>query len=307
MKNINKYMLAASIALATSLSAAALPSNPDNVTEPVDTVLCVKNADCVIITENANGVSVDVKGIEKDSDFQTSYTLPYDKNSIIKSHQSFAMPFSLRVNQCNDLVAMINGLHFGFTGAVDGPDAMNTQMGKSFEIGIDNIIMYAHKFGASKRNAISVGMGVNWRNYRMTGENRFDMVDGRAVVTEYPEGADGKFSRIKVFSLSFPVAYTYISPVKALGKSQLGFKFATFFNWNSHASMLTKYELADGTKVKENYDRIGQHKFSIDFMVAVQVAPAISIYCKYSPYDVLKSSHSSLKFQTISTGISLGF
>lgn len=307
MKKIIKYTLTAAIAAMTATAASAATDTPDTITQPVDTVLSVKNANSVVITENPNGVSVDVKGLENDSDFHTTYTLPYDNNSVIKSRQSFVMPFGLRVNQCDDMVVMLQGLHFGFTGAVNAPAEMNTQMGKSFEIGIDNLILYAHKFGPSGRNMVRVGMGINWRNYRMTGENRFDMADGNAVITGYPEGADGKFSRIKVFSLSFPVAYTYISPVKALGNSHLGFKAAAFFNWNSHASMLTKYELADGTKVKENYDRIGHRKFSIDFMVAVQVAPEISLYFKYSPYDLFKSNTASPKFQTISTGISFGF
>lgn len=307
MKKIIKYTLTAAIAAMTATAASAATDTPDTVTQPVDTVLCVKNANSVIITENTAGVSVDVRGVENDSEFQTSYTLAYDNNSVIKSRQSFAMPFSLKVDRCNDIVGMLQGVHFGFTGAVDAPSQMNTQMGKSFEIGIDNIIFYGHKFGASKRNMLSVGMGVNWRNYRMTGENRFDMDNGNAVIIGYPEDADGKFSRIKVFSLTFPVSYTYYSPVKALGNSYLGFKLSALLNWNSHASMLTVYELADGTKVKENYDRIGQRKFSIDVMLGVQIAPAVSLYFKYSPYDLFKSDTASPKFQTISTGIALGF
>lgn len=305
MKN---YILAASIALmsACGISAATIVDD-DTTTQPVDTVLCVKNANCVVITENPGGVSVDVKGIESDSTFQTSYSLPYEANSVIKSRQSFAMPLGLKVNRCNDMIGSIQGLHFGFTGAVDAPAAMNTQMGKSFEIGIDNLLFYAHRFGPSNRNVVQVGMGINWRNYRMTGENRFDLVDGITVITGYPEDTEGKFSRIKVFSLTFPISYTYYSPVKALGNSHLGFKLAAILNWNSHASMLTQYELADGTKVKENYDRIGQRKFSIDVMLGVQVAPAIGLYFKYSPYDLFKSDTASPKFRTISTGITIGF
>lgn len=48
MKN---YILAASIAFLSTAVSAATAYNDDTV-QPVDTVLCVKNANCVVITEN---------------------------------------------------------------------------------------------------------------------------------------------------------------------------------------------------------------------------------------------------------------
>lgn len=306
---MKKYILAAILAATAVTSAgAASTANPDNHSnEPCDTVLQLKNATKVVITENAGGVNLDVKGMDNDADFQTSCLIPYDKDGIIKTHQTFDMPLSLAFSRMDEMIALISGLHFGFTGAVDAPAAMNTQMGKSFEIGIDNLIFYGFRFPSSHRNMIQVGMGINWRNYRMTGDNRFDMVDGNAVITGYPEDAEGKFSRIKVFSLGFPIAYSYDSPIKALGKSTLGFKLSAILNWNSHASMLTQYVLADGTKVKENHNRIGHRKFTVDLQLNVRVACSVSLYFKYTPFDFFKSDTASPKFHTISTGISLGF
>lgn len=303
---MKKYILTLSLAVVAAVAATASDNKENNIV-PVDTMLSVKNADNVIITESAEGVRVDIKGLESDSEFQNSYVLPYEANTIIKSHQKFTMPFSLVSSRTNNMVGIVQGVHFGFTGAVGAPSEMDTQMGKSFEIGIDNILFYRYQFGVSKRNAVQVGVSVNWRNYRMTGENRFAMNDdGIVSIAGYPEGIDGKFSRIKAFSLSFPVSYAYRSPIKAIGNANLGFKLSAIFNWNSHASMLTKYELADGTKVKENYDRIGHQKFSIDMMLNVQVAPSVSLYFKYSPYDFFKSGNGSPEFQTISTGIAIG-
>lgn len=301
---MKKYILALSAAVFSAAAAAA--STPD-VTEPADTLLYVRNASRVVITESIDGVNVNVKGSGNDDNFQTSCSLPYENDAVIKTHQSFSMPLSLMLSRSHDMIGLFQGLHFGFTGAIDAPSAMDTQMGKSFEIGIDNLIFYGHSFGPSGRNMIQVGMGINWRNYRMTGENRFDMDGDNVVITGYPEDAEGKFSRVKVFSLTFPISYSYSTPVKAIGKSNLGFKVSALLNWNSHASMLTHYQLADGTKVKENYDRIGQRKFSVDIQLGVQVAPAVCLYVKYSPFDLFKSGTASPKFQTISTGVSLGF
>jgi len=302
---MKKYICA--LAAAVISSAAAFAACGNDVSEPVDTVLHVKNASAVVITENASGVSVDVKGLENDEAFHTTCDIPYEKDGVIKTHQSFSMPLSLMLSRSQDVIGMFQGLHFGFTGAVDAPSEMNTQMGKSFEIGIDNLIFYGHQFGPSGRSMIQVGMGINWRNYRMTGDNRFDMSDGNVIITGYPEDTEGNFSRVKVFSLTFPIAYSYRTPVKALGKSHLGFKLAAMLNWNSHASMLTQYLIEDGTKVKENHDRIGHRKFSVDVQLGVQVAPAVCLYVKYTPFDLFKSGTSSPKFHTISTGVSLGF
>lgn len=306
---MKRYFLAAGICLAAMTEMTAAPAaNPlDDNTEATDTVLNIKNVETVVITESANGVRLDAKGIDDDPQFQTTCDIPYDKDAVIKTHQSFKMPICLSIDRMNNMISFISGIHFGFTGATGAPAVMDTQMGKSFEIGIDKLIFYGYRFPESHRNMIVVGMGINWRNYRMTGEHRFDMVDGQAVVTDYPEGTDGKFSRIKEFSLCFPIEYWYRSPLKVIGKSSLAFKVSAILNWNSHASMLTQYNLADGTKVKENYDRIGQRKFTVDLQLGVMVAPSVSLYFKYTPFDFFKDGASTLKFQTISTGISLGF
>lgn len=299
---MKRYILAASFALLTAVAGYSSESN----SEPVDTVLCVNNVSNVVVTESHAGLSVDISGAEADSTYTTTYEVIYDGNAIIKSHQNFSMPFALQASKSDLVIGLVRDLHFGFTGAVDAPAAMDTQMGKSFEIGIGELLFFEHSFGPSRRNAVSLGMGINWRNYRMTGMNRFDMVDGAVAVTGYPDDVEARYSRIKVFSLAFPVSYAYTTPVKAIGKTNLGFKLSGILNYNSHASMLTRYDLADGTKVKENYDRIGQRKFSIDIRLAVHIAPAVNLYFTYSPYNVLKRGCGSLQFNTISTGISIG-
>ena len=302
---MKKYILAAAIAAISATTGMAADGN----TEPNDTVLSVETVYRVVVTESPEGLNVNLKGCGEDSTYTASYSVPYESNTTIKSHQNFATPmglYSARAKGCDDMVCILRDLHAGFTGAVGAPDAMDTQMGKSFELGIGELVAYQHNFGRSSRNAFSVGVGINWRNYRMTGMNRFDMVDDGVVVTDYPDDVVACYSRIKVFSMAFPISYYYNSPVRMLGKSTLAFKLSGILNYNSHASMQTRYDLADGTKVKENYDKIGQHKFSIDVRLSVRIAPGVGLYFTYSPYHVLKSSHGSPQFSTISTGISIG-
>lgn len=298
---MKKYILAAIAAVA---SAACFAQS--QATEPADTILAVKNADKVIITENASGVDVNISGLAGDPDFHTTSHIGYADNGVVKSSQNFAMPLGVISSSESNYIGAPSGLHFGFCGAVDAPDAMNTQMGKSFEVGIDEILFYGRFLDKAHHHYITVGVGVNWRNYRMTGENRFVVNEGNVSVEGYPEGVDGKFSRIKMFSLGFPVMYHYDSPIKGIGNSHLGFQIGAVLNWNSHASMLTQWEQPDGTKVKEKTDRVGQRKFTVDLKFAVRLAPAVGIYFKYCPMDMFKSSTSSPRFQTISTGLIVG-
>lgn len=299
---MKKYILAAAFAI---MSATAVMAADDN-TEPNDTVLNVDTVYRVVVTESPAGLNVELNGTGADSTYTASYNVPYESNTTIKSHQNFTMPFSLRAANSRSSVVLGLNPHFGFTGAVGAPAGMDTQMGKSFEIGLGEIIGFQYCLGAHNQNILSVGMGVNWRNYRMTGMSRFDMDNGAVVVTDYPEDVNARFSRIKVFSLTFPISYSYTTPIKAIGKTNLGFRLSGILNYNSHASMLTRYDLADGTKVKENYDRIGQNKFSIDFRLSVHIADYVNLYFTYSPYNVLKSGNGSPQFNTISTGISFG-
>lgn len=83
---MKKYILA--LAAATLSSAAAFADTANVVAEPADTVLHVKNVNTVVITESASGVSVEVKGTENDEAFQTTCDIPYDKDGVIKTHQS---------------------------------------------------------------------------------------------------------------------------------------------------------------------------------------------------------------------------
>ena len=55
---------------------------------------------------------------------------------------------------------------------------------------------------------VSIGMGFDWRNYRVTNHKMFAK-DGRGIITmqDYPEGVEPKFSRIHTFSLSVPLKY----------------------------------------------------------------------------------------------------
>lgn len=318
MKKI--YMMAALLA---AFSASA--SMPDiliggsfNTSDPVpiDTVLSVANASRVVVTENPSGVKLEIRGTENDSLFQSSYELDYQSNAVVKSTQAFEMPYYKwkQRHQNNIDLLMFNGLHAGFCGTVDSREPVDVAMAKSFELGIDELISFRVNTN-NRQNFFSVGLGINWRNYRMTGRSRFIPVDGGVGVGAYPDDAEGRFSRLKIFSLSFPVTYGFKTRVKMIGRETLNFKIGAILNWNSYGSLRTawrEFDVAESSRetVKTDAEQfskhIGHRKFTVDILAAVQIAPQTGLYVKYSPMSLLEKGKGP-DFQTISTGIYFGF
>ena len=186
-------------------------------------------------------------------------------------------------------------LGIGFVSPTNVSSEMDFPFGSSWEIFFTPLVfeLYMNK---AKGDLISLGVGFDWRNYRMTNDVRFIKYDdGTVGLDRYPEGASPKFSRVKVFSLNFPLLYEH----KFNRKWGLG--IGPVFNWNTYGSIKTRFK-KDGDKHKFVDKNIGQRKFTIDAMFILE-NPIVDLYLKYSPMDVLKDN--VLKFQSLSLGIYL--
>ena len=186
-------------------------------------------------------------------------------------------------------------LGIGLVSPTDVSSGMDFPFGKSWEIFFTPIVfeLYMNK---AKGDLISLGLGFDWRNYRMTNDFRFmKNDDGKVVLGSYPEGASPKFSRVKVFSLNFPLLYEHKF------NRQWGLGIGPVFNWNTYGSIKTRFK-KDGDKQKLVEKQIGQKKFTIDAMFILE-NPIVDLYLKYCPTDVLKDN--DLKFQSMSIGIYL--
>lgn len=292
-----KRLFAAAIA-SIMISGAAMAA------EPADTLLMVKNPSNVTLTENSKGLNVVVKGTPADKDFVTSYTHEYTEGMPVKTHQVFRRPLSFRYHAGWDLNILAGGIALGFTDALGAEGGMSDcQMGKSFEIALPELVMVNYNFG---RNSIGAGFELGWRNYRMTGRNCFALNDeGRVEVVPFGDDADGKYSRLKVFTLGFPIAYHYTSPIKLARRHYLKFGFAVSLNYNTHGSLRTEWTDAEGRDCTFKSNHIGQRKFTTDLTLGVGTA-GIGFYVKYSPMDVLEDG-AGPSFRSLSTGIRIGF
>ncbi|MBR1667305.1 MAG: hypothetical protein IJ693_03380 [Bacteroidaceae bacterium] len=184
---------------------------------------------------------------------------------------------------------------FGFIGGVNQAEGVHLNMGQSFEIELGNILRAQTPVG---RNGVFViGLGIGWRNYRMTNRQMFAKhEDGSISVEPYPEGADPKFSRIKTFGFILPLKYYH----------KVGHGRRTFFAvgpelyYMPHASLKTRYRTEEGKQtLKDN--KLHFNKFSVGIGAEFCVQ-GLGVYYKYNPFNLLDTDYGP-KFSTMTVGL----
>ncbi len=265
-----------------------------------DTTVIVKKPATVTIEKTENRLSVEIIGNEENDDFYYNTTSEaISDNQIITTERitdwDFNIPFRNSKSdkkKYKDCITM-GGFGFGMVNAMNAPDGMNVNMGASYELVIDHLIgmkFYPWQTGT----AFSIGFGMTWRNYRMKGKTRFLKEDGNLILSEYPEGADIKFSRIKVFSLTVPLM------VNQNLSRNIELSVGPVVNFNTHASLKTVYKM-DGKTEKATDNNIHQNPVTIDLMANIQFKE-IGLYFKYSPTNVLNTEFGP-KFTSMSAGL----
>lgn len=260
--------------------------------ERQDTVVSYGNARSLTIQETPEGVAVEVIAGNGDVDLFYNQT-PGDR--LIRSTSRFNR---IRCGCCDRWHLTCGGLNFGFVTTPSVSSSLRPDMGKSLEIGWLNIIGLERKLSRSWN--MSVGVGVDWRNYRSTTGLVFNPDDGHVEISgERPDGY--RFSRIKIFSVQFPMLFTKTFHRVAGATPAVG--FGAIFNCNPHASVKTSWKDEQGKRRSISSDRVAQRKFTIDFYGQVSLG-SFGIYARYSPYRILTGEHAP-DYRSLSAGIIL--
>ena len=266
-----------------------------------DTIIVVNNAKKVTIEKKRNSMFVKVEGSDDNPDYFYSQRMEVDSTAAViieekNADWDFNIPFinkksktkKYRRNLC------VGGFGFGVVNAMDAPEGMDVDMGSSYELSLDHLLRF--NYNILPTTSVSMGFGMTWRNYRMTGSTRFIKEGDKLFLGAYPEGADIKFSRLKVFSLTVPFMIN-----QSLGRKVV-FSVGPVVNFNTHASLKTRYTL-NGEKVKETDNNIHQNRMTIDLMAKLRFN-SLGVYAKYSPSDILNTEFGP-KFRSFSAGITL--
>lgn len=266
-----------------------------------DTTIVVNNAHKVTIEKTQRSLAVKVEGSAENPSYFYSHQMEVDTTaSVITTEKNadwdFTIPFVGKKKKSRKyfITRDITSISIGMVNAVKGSDPLNIDMGASYEVSVDNVVRTFYNLTPS--TSVSIGAGVRWRNYRMTGNTRFVKEGNNLVLDNYPEGADIKFSRLKTFSISVPLMLN-----QAINH-HVAISLGTVINVNTYGSLKTRYTLGD-EKMAEKSKNIHQNRTTVDF-TAILRFKQIGIYAKYSPSNVLNTEFGP-KFNSYSAGISL--
>lgn len=292
------------------LSALIISGVSVSFAQKPDTLLNVVNPSRVVVTEEPKGVSITVKGKPGDSDFISTVKVNYPEESMVKSRQStflkkvggiFGEPLTVNT-RCNcgskwDII--VDGVCLGLTNSTGFNESYGPEWSKSIEIGWLSCL----GVGVFNKNyGFTLGIGFDWRNYKVTTSNKQLTVnaDRGLALIDYPSGSRPKNSRLKVFSLQFPLLYRLSIP-----KTSLKVNIGPIFNFNTYASVKTIFINSEGTKISNFSKDIDQRLFTVDFFGSVSVSNTVGVYVRYSPMKVIDAAH-SLNMRPLTIGIGIG-
>ena len=298
------------IASVIFLSSAYITATAQQSHTPQDTIAVVNECARMVITESPSGVKVTTLSHNDGDEERVLFYQDYERDANVTTHQSTTIfkPFDdniISIGKSNsrgsskrrhswDIVS--NGIAVGLTNAVGQPRDLGLQWGKSFEISWINTIGVAYSY---RSIGISAGIGFTWRNYRMSGGDirMVPNAEGGITTDSYPDGVRPQSSRIKVFSLGIPLLWNQRLP------GGLHLKGGAILNFNTHASLLTKYTDSDGNACSESTNSIHHRRVTVDYFGSLSYR-GIGLYTRYSPHNVLLG-HGSPQWKPLSVGVVL--
>lgn len=212
---------------------------------------------------------------------------------------NFELPVIIKVKRTNNVQEVKFSLHsslsFGFIGGIGQAKDVSIDMGQSYEIEWSNVIATKKRIG--KKDFLRIGLGFDWRNYRVTGLKMFSK-DERGIITmqDYPEGTEPKFSRIHTFSLSIPFKYYHFL------KKKVCFAIGPELYFTPYASLKTRY-YENGKERKQTSGNVHQNRFSVGIGAEINMYH-IGIYYKYNPFNVLQSDYGP-NFSSMTVGLNV--
>lgn len=258
-----------------------------------DTVgIYYEHPQALIISEGQDEVSVEI--IDNEG-LHRGFSYPAGGNKLEKSSRGYNR---FRADCCGHWDVTTNGLYFGFICTPGTASSLSPDMGKSLEIGWLNILGIERRLEMGWR--MSFGVGIDWRNYRSTQGLVYEGEKGKVTVTD--DTMEGyRFSRIKIFSVQFPLLWT--KTFKRRNGLRPGLGFGAIFNCNAHGSVKTSWKDEGGKNRNISSDNIGQRRFTIDIYGQLRLGD-VGVYVRYSPYKILTRTQ-LLDYRPLSVGVSL--
>lgn len=275
-------------------------------TMQTDTLLNLNAVSNFIVTRQRNGVNVKI--IENEGEDGENFFLIREehigtaqnieeKNSFWnRPHNLYRFPSGSRNKYWS---IGTDGIILGLNSANGQPSPKGLQWSKSIEIGWLSAVNIRFTIN---RSSFSLGIGFDWRNYRISTSGRFLTVspDGNLNWSDFSEGIRGKGSRLKIFSIQFPLLYEYSIP-----STSFTLKGGPVFNLNTHASVKTDLVNATGNSTSLSYNYSSQRLFTLDIFANISFCRTVGFFFRYSLMRVL-NTNGGINFHPLTLGLSIG-
>lgn len=279
--------------LAISMAFCIIAQAADN-----DTII-VNNARKVTVITNDSLQKIEINGMGEDSTYHYENTIQLVDSNFVSTSKIDKKDwgFSLGGSSSGKLGITVYSKFFaGFNSALNAPSNMDVKTFSSWELWWW-IAQTEYSLDKDYNNILSVGIGVDWKNYRMENDKYFSINDQNVTsINEKSNNMNINFSRIKVFSITVPVLYHFNHWKK------FGFEIGPVINFNTHSSLKTRYTL-DNAKCKDTSDKVNVKPVTVDFLFVLHT-PSLKAYVKYCPFDLLKNNYGP-KFQSLTIGLGI--
>lgn len=292
-----------------ALTAISIPTTAFSQKELAeqDTLMSRKNTPKITILETREGIIV--HATDSIGNLSDSIRISYPSVAVITTKQKDMLISGEGDNYSVDRTvktgksrwnAIMGGVCLGLSNPIGQDHGGGLEWSKSIEAGWFQCLGVS--FEMSRHTWLSLGIGFNWRNYKITTSDKRIIVNSNRQLEwdAYPAGAIPQNSRLKIFSLQFPLMFTGQMP-----GTSLIFEAGPIFNFNTYGSVLTQYKDNLGNKYKDFTKDIDKRLFTVDIFGSIYIKSGVGIYARYSPMKVMNGD-TGINFTPLSIGIIIG-
>ncbi len=193
-------------------------------------------------------------------------------------HLDFDIPFYHKINRGTSTRSEIGAFGIGSIFS-DSKAPLDFSPQNSLEF-------YAYTLNSHTKghSTFSLGPGVTFRNFGLTGGNAMGLEDdGKVSIGPFPSGKVLKVSKLRVFSVNLPLLYSLNIC------DGFGFTLGPVVNFNAASSIVNKFSV-DGEKDKDKIKNVHCNLLTVDAMFQINLK-YFSIYAKYSPMNVMDKKY----------------
>ncbi len=199
------------------------------------------------------------------------------------SRFDFNVPFYHKVvnKTCARGSRLVGPGDFGIALLNVNSDKLGFRNQRSYEVYYN---IYEDYFKLSSFLTFNYGLGFSWKSFAMNKGGMMTKDDeGNIRIGGWPEKSEPKVSKLKVFSVTFPLVFG-VNVYRGVG-----FSVGPVVNINASSMIVDKYRL-DGKKQKDKYKRAHCNLATVDLMFQLNFRD-VGVYAKYSPMNTMDTDY----------------